>query len=167
MSQPPGINPYAPSALSEPLSQEPSGEDSPRYQLYSVAAITLAGFLGTLLSACVLVGLNYLRLGKSAAGWAMFGFGVATSVLNFALAFALPEDGPSWPFYVGHTVLSYALAVLTQQPVLAREHKQRGGRMASIWWAVGISVLVSVLLVVVLLVVVEVVPDHYLEIDWG
>jgi hypothetical protein len=167
MSQPPDVNPYAPSVLSEPLSQGPSGEHAPSYQLYSVAAITLAGFLGTLLSACVLIGLNYLRLRKGTAGWAMIGLGMVTSVLNFALAFSLPEDGPNWPFYVGHTVLSYALAVLTQQPALTREHQQRGGRLASIWWAVGISILVSIVQVVILLIVVEVVPEEYLEIDWG
>jgi hypothetical protein len=156
-SEPP-INPYAPSAL--PDAVLPTGEPS-KTQLYSVTAITLAGFLGAFISAAVLVALNYLRLGKTAAGIAMIAFGIVASVANFALALALPEESPDWPFYFGHTILSYALAAITQ-PSLLREHQARGGKLANIWWAVGISIAISLFQVVVFLIVIEVVPEKYL-----
>jgi hypothetical protein len=138
----------------------PTGEP-PQVQLYSVAAITLAGFLGAFLSATVLVAMNYLRLGKTAAGIAMIVCGIIASVGNFTLAMALPEESPSWPFYVAHTSLSFALAAFTQ-PALLRDHQARGGKLANLWWAVGISVVISLLQAAVFLAVIEVVPDKYL-----
>jgi uncharacterized membrane protein len=155
------INPYSPSVVVEPFAGPPGWSEPPRVQLYSVAAITLAGFLGAFFSAAVLVSLNYLRLRKTIAGIAIFVVGIAAFAANFILAMILPEDSPDWPFYIAHTALSFVLAILTQ-PALLREHQLRGGKLASLWWAVGISIAISLVQVVAFLIVIEVFPDKYL-----
>ena len=147
------INPYAPPAMAASLA--PANPDAPPYQLYSIGAITLAGFLGSLTSAFVLVAINYVRTGRHIAAGATVNAGLLVTLGNIVLAFSVPEDLPDLPFWIGHALLSLALAWATQSRLLA-DHELRGGKLASIWWAVGISLLIGVLLAVlaVLLVVI-------------
>ena len=64
--EPAAINPYAPPVAVDSHAPSP---DAPQFQLYSVTAITLAGFLGAALSACLLIALNYFRVRRTVAGW--------------------------------------------------------------------------------------------------
>ncbi len=161
MLPPPDSNPYAPPTADTSPFQVSAASHAPQERLFSVTAITLAGFLGAVSSATALIAVNYWRQQRLLAAGIVAGVGFVTIVVNFLAALWLPEDGPTWPFWLVHTLLSYGLAVtLQQQPVL--EHVARGGRLSSIWWAVGISILISIAQVVLYLVVVEVVPERYL-----
>lgn len=156
------VNPYAPPVAVDGYEPSP---DAPPYQLYSVTAITLAGFLGAALSACSLIALNYFRLRRSTAGWIFLVGGLLLTIVNFIAAYWLPEEFPSWPFWLGHTLLAYFLADVTQRRVVA-DHERQGGRLASIWWAVGISILLSIvhalIFVGAMLILDEVLPESYL-----
>ena len=156
------INPYAPPAMAASLA--PANPDAPPYQLYSIGAITLAGFLGGLTSAIALVALNYLRVGRQLAAGETLLAGLLVTIGYIALAFSLPEDFPDWPFYIGNTLLSLALAWATQSRLLA-DHEFRGGKLASVWWAVLISIVIGIAIAVVILVIYEVAPDTYLGIE--
>jgi len=164
MADPAPLNPYAAPAVVEPIGSGPIASNSPAFQLYSVSAITLAGFLGAIMAAATLLALNYLRVGRHLAAATMLNLGALFTIGNFALTFVLPEEAPSWPFWIGHTLLAYVLAAGTQSHLVA-DHQRRGGKLASIWWAVGISIVVSICTLVLYFVVMEVVPDRYLGIE--
>lgn len=160
MADPAPLNPYAAPASVEPI----AAPDAPVFQLYSIGSIALAGFLGAILAPAVLMALDYLRVGRLLAAGIMLVLGSLLTVGNFALAFVLPEEAPYWPFWIGHTLLAYVVGIASQSRLL-NDHQQRGGKLASVWWAIGISIVVSIVAAALYLVILEVVPDRYLGIE--
>ena len=103
MDEPISINPYAPPFAVDGYEPSP---DAPPYQLYSLTAITLGGFLGGTLSALVLLGLSFFRLNRSTAGYAAVIGGVMLTIAGFVVGYFGPEELPAWPFVIGHTLLA-------------------------------------------------------------
>lgn len=173
MSDQPPINPYAPPRILEPSLTPGEGplRVGPPYQLYSASAISVAAFLGSFLAGAVLMCMNYARVQRPVAGYAMLAIGVLVSIGIVVAAFALPEEFPGLLFAVFQTVLAHFMARRFQGQIVER-HQSEGGRLASIWWAVGISIIVGIvffvacmaaIMVVVMLLPVEWLPESLLE----
>jgi hypothetical protein len=155
------INPYAPPVAVDGY----ESPDAPPYQLYTVTAITLGGFLGGTLSATVLLGLNFFRLNRSTAAYVALAGGVLLTIVGFVVGYLAPHELPASPFIIGHTLLAYFLADTTQRRAIA-DHQRNGGRLASIWWAAGLSLVIGILqgivLVTAILILDELLPELYL-----
>jgi len=140
MSDQPPINPYAPPRIFEPseLAGEGPLQIGPPYQIYSAFAISVAAFLGSFLAGAVLMCINYVRVQRPRAGYAMLAIGMLVSLGTVVAAFALPEEFPGLLFAVFQTVLAHFMARRFQGEIVER-HLAEGGRLASTWWAVGIQ----------------------------
>ncbi len=138
------INPYAaPPVRSEEDDSSDEGEllAASRYKLYSVGAVMLATFLGSPVAGCVLLAINYWRVGRKSAAWTIAVAGLFASMGVFAAAAVLPEDVPNMLFVLIQLLAMYFAATGLQQTLIS-QHRRDGGRMASKWAAAGISILV-------------------------
>jgi hypothetical protein len=119
-----------------------SHEVSPAYPLYSVAAITIAAFVGSPVAAAWLMAVNYRRTGQldKAKTSLLVGFGVTFAAL--VVGYFLP-DNLSLPLAVG--LLSGARSMAkTYQGVLLEKHLSEGGAFESKWKALGIGLIFGV-----------------------
>ncbi|MGA2498487.1 MAG: hypothetical protein ABSH20_12135 [Tepidisphaeraceae bacterium] len=143
-----------PSAIPTP---PPSPLHPPSYRLYPPGAIACATFFGGPFAGCVILAMNYRRLGRrSEAIKAVVGGALATIVIvTLSVILPLPDVfkdffrlatlGIYWGmFYVAKRLLDFPLRV----------HRQHGGQLGSRWVGVGIG---SICLVLILGVVVSVV----------
>lgn len=113
---------------------------TPAYTLFDHRAVWVATFFGQPLGGSILIAINYLRLGKGAtvaAFTTLVGL-VATGLVMLSVSFlpwgqvALILDAMILLF-----TMKYAKAI---QGSSIEEHKSRGGRLASLWAALGIGV---------------------------
>jgi MFS family permease len=156
----PPLNPYASPAAPEPQlpALQAPGNDLP---LYSVQAVAIAAFIGSFAAGAVIMGLNFWRVGRRSAAWWMIGSGWLGTLALMAGLTVIPIQVPSFVFIIGQTGLAYSLATGLQQSFVD-EHVARGGKLASAWWAAGISLLVVIGLLACLIPLVFVIPDELL-----
>ena len=113
---------------------------TPAYTLFDRRAVWVATFFGQPLGGSILIAINYLRLGEGAtvAAFTILVGLVATGLVMLFVSFlpwgqvALILDAMILLF-----TMKYAKAI---QGSSIEEHKRRGGRLASLWAALGIGV---------------------------
>ena len=155
------LNPYAApptGVVADDLSVDTGRPSAPGYKLFSVGAIVLATFLGSPVAGTVLMAINYWRLGRRSAAWISIAAGVLATALIIAVAAALPEETPNSPFIIAQLLGMYFAARGLQESLIS-QHRHAFGRLASMWAAVGISLLVAVPLGLVL-VAALLLPDY-------
>jgi hypothetical protein len=128
----------------------------PTYKLYSPGQMGLAAFIGTPVAGTLLLGRNFSRLGNRRAAWISYVLGVLATAMVMVVAFAVPRF-PSM-FGLGGIAIIWALGSTLQGPQFQR-HLETGGRRASSWAAVGLSLL-STLIVFAIVVAGVVVHDY-------
>jgi hypothetical protein len=146
------FNPYAapPAGVAAgDVSVDAGIPSAPGYKLFSVGAIVLATFLGSPVAGTVLMAMNYWRLGRKSAAWISVAVGILATAFIIAAALALPEETPNSPFIVAQLLGMYFVARGLQGGLIS-QHCRTYGRLASMWAAAGISLLVVVPLGLVL-----------------
>lgn len=155
------LNPYAapPAGVAaDDLSVDAGRPSAPGYKLFSVGAIVLATFLGSPVAGTVLMAVNYWRLGRKSAAGISIAAGFLATASIFAVAAALPEETPNSPFIVAQLLGMYFVARAFQDGLVS-QHRRTHGRLASMWAAAGISLLVAVPLGLVLFAAL-LLPDY-------
>jgi hypothetical protein len=113
--------------------------------LYSVNAVGLASFLGSVLAGAVLMAINYRRIGEPARATYAIILGILGTVASIGIALVLPDRVPSAAIVVPQLFAMIAIARAMQGPMLER-HVQQGGKIASMWKAAGIAMLFFIVL---------------------
>lgn len=140
------FNPYAPTnAL--PESAEQSAAPVPPYKLYSIRAIMLATFLGSLVGGGILLGINLMRLGRKSAAWGAIVTSALCTMGVLVCAFYIPDDLkiPNVVYWAPQLAVMYFAA----EPLVGsaiRRHELSHGKMASMWSATGIGLAVMAVL---------------------
>jgi hypothetical protein len=126
----------------QPPADFPGAPPAPQsYELYSPGQVLLAGFLGTPVAACTLLFLNHRRQGRASRGTWFLIVGIAMTLMLVLGAWALPDSfGRFFPLA---TLLAIWQLSRLDQP-LFDAHLAAGGRKASTWKAVGLSVLTTI-----------------------
>jgi hypothetical protein len=123
-------------------------EDQPSYKLYPLWGIAAAAAGGGLFAGALMIALNYRCLGKSEAAWQTIALGMAAGILVLTcfLYAGLPKSEILlWSIRLLQGVGSYYIAQKLQGHAL-KQHVQSGGKIASWWSVVGISILGILLL---------------------
>jgi hypothetical protein len=150
-------NPYSPPESESVVSR--------RVTLYSPGHIAWATFLGAPIAGCLLMALNYRRLGhSSSANFALIG-GLVTTVLLLAIAFVLPDNFPSLVLPLACTFGMYQ-CVNNLQGTAYERRLASGGRKGSGWVATGVGILSMVFLFIALFAVLLLLPEEWLGEDW-
>lgn len=146
-------NPYAPPAI-ESIAP-------PRMTLYSPGQMAWATFLGAPVAGCLLLALNYRRLGNSAAaGIAAIGGSIVT-VLILVISFFLPDNFPNIALPAAYTFGMYQCVKLLQ----GKEYEHwlaNGGIRGSGWVATGVGILCLIMIVVAIFAVLYAMPEEWL-----
>jgi hypothetical protein len=158
------INPYAAprsddSYLSAAESQ--AGVAAPEYKLYAVRAVVLATFLGSLLAGGIVLGINLIRLQRTAAAWWVMVGGAVCTFAVIAIGAFIPDDVqiPNMVYLVPQLALAYGVANgMTGKSILA--HQQARGKMASFWGAAGIGLLAALVVVAIVFGVLLMLPEN-------
>jgi len=158
MSAPAPINPYA-----SPVAEEPqlSAGDGAAPPLYSATAVSIATFFGSLAAGAVIMAINYARCGRPSAAWWTIGLGLLATLAFMAGASYLPDDFPALILAGVQTVAAHVVATRLQQSLI-EDHLARGGKLASSWWAFGISLIVAVVILGLVLIVLLALPAEWL-----
>ena len=132
----------------------PSEMPAPTFRLYSLGAMILGTFLGSMFVGLLLISRNFKALGDEDRAHRSFWLGVGGTVAVFAAAFTLPKEVP------GGAYEAVQIGVVTwyanrEQGKMIEEHKTLGGRFYSKWRAVGIGLIVTVAILLVLFCAVE------------
>lgn len=145
-------NPYTPPASASVVPA--------RIALYAPGHVALATFLGAPIAGCVLLALNYRRLGDSkAANLALFAGFMGTGVL-LAIAFVLPDRFSNSVLPAASTFGMYQCAKTLQGK--AHEHwLANGGIQGSGWTAAGIGILCLIGIVIAIIAVILVAPEAW------
>ena len=131
----------------------------PTYKLYAPGQMALATFLGTPIAGTLLLGRNFSKLGKRGAAWTSYVLGVLATAFLIAVAILVPRFPGMMG--LGSIAVIWTLGSTMQGPQYQR-HLECGGRRASSWAAIGISLLST--LIVFAIVVGGVVVYEYRSI---
>lgn len=114
--------------------------DLPSIKLYSVGAVVIATFLGAPIAGCVIMAINYARLGMMRWAWLSVIAGLAATALLLFLPQMLLDslDIPTVLFWLPQLLILGA-AASTLQGATIKEHVAAGGKQASNWGAAGIG----------------------------
>lgn len=152
-NQLPPSNPYlAPNPYAPPESQVVGLPNIPTSiplttALYSPGHVALATFLGTPLAGAAVLALNEERLGRRNAALVTILLGAIGTAVILGIAFVLPDNIPASPF----NLLQFVTLVIIarhRQGELVKRHYAAGGKKASAWSALGISLLTTVIAVI-------------------
>jgi hypothetical protein len=132
------VNPYASPQSFPAVATSPGGSPSPVYELYSVGAIVLATFFGSLFAGGLLMSLDYRRLENLGAARLCLIVGAICQILFFGLAFLLPDNIPTLAVLAPQLFVMYLVAEQRLAPKL-RAHEKARGKYASLWKAAGIG----------------------------
>ncbi len=135
-----------------PYATPTSPNSAQQQKLYSLGAIVLATFLGSIPAGGWLVAMNYWRTKQSGHAWLTLLGAFVLTVVAFAIAFVLPENVPSFAILMPQLAIAYFASKILQGELLAR-HIAAGGRFCSKWAAAGWGLLCAILLVSILFVV--------------
>jgi hypothetical protein len=150
-------NPYA-SPVVEPPVRRP-------YKLFSPGHVAWAAFLGAPLAGCVVMAVNYWRVGKPRAAWvALLCGGVATLAL-LGVGFVVPDRFPNFIIPAAYTFAMLQVAKSLQGATFD-QHIASGGRKASAWAATGVAVVCLLILLAalfgILMALALAMPDDWL-----
>ncbi len=125
--------------------------------LFSRRQIALAAFVGSPLAASWFFHRNYLALGDERRAARALWFGLAATIVVFAIASVLPERFPNALLPLLYTA---AIDLYASAQFRARYDKYLadGGRKGSWWTVVGVSLLALLVVIGVLLAVVATMP---------
>ena len=154
---------------------EPFDPGRPQYKLYSLAAIDLATFLGSLVAGSLLLAANFRNLGNHDSSRNAIVLGL-TAFAAFAFAiFHLPpalEELPAGPFYLLQVAAAHMYGKWKQGEALDR-HQDVMGSFHSKWRAAGIGLLATPLALGIMLlagvagVLTEPKPENVeVAVDW-
>ncbi len=145
-------NPYAPpqgvvsdidsGSASAPSFPIPGG-------LYTSGQHFVASFLGSPIAAALAAASNYRKLGRERDARKVILWGIAATVVLLGVAYVLPDRFPSSVLPLAYCVGARALAQAAFGDVLTA-HRAAGGKPASWWRLIGISLLSLLVLVGVL-----------------
>lgn len=121
---------------------------APAFRLYSLGAVVVATFCGSLIGGLLLTSRNFTALGDPDRARRCLWLGVWGTALLIGIVMVLPDDLPI-PNSAFHSipiaiVLPY---VKKQQGVLLEAHKLLGGGFYTKWRAAGIGLICSVAIV--------------------
>jgi hypothetical protein len=145
------VNPYASPQSFPAMVGSPTAPSSPAYQLYSVRAIVLATFLGSLFAGGLLMAIDYRRLDKIGTARLCLAIATVSQLLLFGLVFLMPDNVPTMLVLLPQLAVMYVIAEQGLGSAL-RRHEKAGGKQASLWKAAGIGLACCVLYLVVLFV---------------
>ena len=143
---------------SEGSPQVSSDAPPPAYRLYTPGQVTLATFLGAPVAGSVLLASNARRLRSRSSPGLTVAFGVAGTLLLFALAYLLPDNVPSTVLPIGYTVAMYQVA-RQLQGFRVDSHLAAGGRKRSWWAAAGIGLAFMILVLLIAFAIALLLPD--------
>jgi hypothetical protein len=154
-------NPYASPRVAEEQLAAPNAA-AKSYRLYSPVHVGWATFLGSPIAGCILMAINYWRLGELKSGRLAIVCGFVVSCCLFAVGFLLPERFPNSVLPLAFTWGMYGIAKSLQGDSFER-HLEGGGQKASAWLATGVGLLclvgVLVLLFGIVIVLEAMNPD--------
>jgi hypothetical protein len=130
------------------LSESVSPPVAVGYTLFSHRAVGVASLLGGPLAGSILMGLNYGRLGRTAAVVQVIIFGTLITGLLIWAGWPLPDSFK--PYIAFGIALAMRSSANSVQGAAVQQHVKVGGQLASMWSAagVGLATLVSFLLIV-------------------
>jgi len=118
-------------------------------KLWSIGQIGVASFLSGPIGGCFLISQNFKVLGEKKAAKKTFWFGALATLLIFAICFSLPEElvvkFPKVIVPAMYTALLTSFARKRQKGAIDA-HLQQGGKRASHFKLIGISILFLLLL---------------------
>ena len=136
-------NPYAPpqAAVSDVDSGSASALSFPiAGGLYTSGQHFVAAFLGTPIAAALIAASNYRRLGRDRAARNVIWWGIVATVVLLGVTYVLPDRFPNTVLPLAYCIGVRALAQVTFGGVLSA-HRAAGGKPASWWRLLGVSVL--------------------------
>jgi len=125
------------------------------FELYTISAIGLATFFGTVFAGGLILAINFKRLGKESEARKTLLFSAIALAVVFLIAFQIPEDVnvPNIIFTIIQLVAMIQIAKKLQAADI-NHHIDNGGWVASNWKAFGISLLVLTGVMAILFLVV-------------
>ncbi len=125
------------------------------FELYTIPAIALATFFGTILAGGLLLAINFRKLGKEDAARKALIYSAIAMVGVFIIAFLIPEDipGPNIIFTIIQLFAMIQIAKKLQAEDI-KIHIDNGGLIASNWKAFGLSLVVLTGVMAILFAVV-------------
>jgi len=150
-------NPYMPPAEA-PIA-------TAKMKLYSPGQIAGATFLGSPIAGCVLMTLNYRRMGDSTAANLALILGAIGTIGIIAMAFVLPDGFPNMVLPAAYTYLIYRYAKTAQGQAFDNLIAQ-GGRKGSGWAVLGVAALCLLLVFAAIIAVLLVMPEEWLDEDF-
>ena len=132
--------------------QENTLHAHPKTVLYSPGQIAWATSLGAPIAGCVILGLNYRRLGALTAAKTALIAGVIGTALIVLIAFALPHWVPNQALPMAYTFAVYQFAKRRQGKAY-KDWLEDGARKGSGWVATGVGIVCLVLLLAVVVAV--------------
>jgi len=124
----------------------------PSWRIYDYRSVGVAAFFGSTFAGCLLMAMNYRRLGQSTAAVVTAIIGLVVTALILLLAFA---DNTDWmrplPLVLMLATMYSAKGI---QGAAVDRHVESGGQLASRWAAFGIGMACLALMVAVVIGVV-------------
>jgi hypothetical protein len=127
-----------------------SPTDAPVFKLHSLTGIIIATVLGGPIAGCVILAINYARVGmRRHAGLSILGGVLSTALLLF-IAWIIPDSWhvPNAAFFMPQLFGMMSLSKYLQGNLVA-EHLSAGGRLVSKWIDAGIGALSCVVLLAI------------------
>lgn len=119
----------------------PPPPKAPPVTLYDAGTVGLATFLGSPFAGCVIMAMNFHRMGSSAAAVVTILLGLLATTAIIAAAAMLPNNAAALGLSVGGLVATFLIAKQTQGPVIEL-HRLAGGKIGSGWMAAAVALLV-------------------------
>lgn len=126
--------------------------DAPNYKLFDANAVGLATFFGTPIAGCLLMALNYHRLGQMGRAVMTLLVGTLVTGLVLLVTWNLPS-GANVPIAIALLVVT-RLSADKLQGRAVKEHVARGGQLASRWSAFWVSLIFLAIFFGIVLVIV-------------
>jgi len=146
-------NPYTPPAEDSVASAQ--------MRLYSPGQIAGATFLGSPVAGCVLMMLNFRRMGDfTAANLALIAGAIGTIAI-IVLAFVLPDGFPNMVLPAAYTYAIYRYAKTVQGQAYDNLIAQ-GGSKGSGWAVLGVAALCLIVVFAAIVAVLLVMPEEWL-----
>ena len=127
----------------------------PPYKLYTPGAVAWATAFGSPIAGCIILAMNYRRLGQRRAANKALVLGTLATIVIIILALVLPDSLDRATRYLSLGILLGMLHLSKQLlgPLL-KIHQEHGGQLGSRWVGVGIGSIFLVLIVGVILAAV-------------
>lgn len=119
-----------------------NANSKPAYSLHSVRGIVWAAFWGSVLAGGIVMAINYIRLGRTAAAWMTLGGFLAAMIVVMAISFSVPMDVEiPFAFYLAPQLVATYFVAKRAQGELIETHCAIGGNVVSTWRSVGVGLI--------------------------